>query len=454
MANYQSLAAKGSAIGKAVAGAVDSGLTVARVVSPASITRLAKDSIFQFPMFVSASIDTDEIYVITKNVERNYAALMASVFSLYGYVDLSKYGSLVEYLKKFHSNGNIGGKLGFAGESVGEEAVDPMETVLESAVIDTTSTVTDVNVASLWDSVTESLDTECLNQMYQPYKRTETLIGAALETARSTIATEAGKGPQANDYVNVGLAKVKGAGDFASDNAPKYTVDSTDKDGNPVSKPKIKESDKNFNAIVRDDATSNMTPTMVNLSFVMDANGNGATWKQNVVIGIKGMVRMIRSNNMIANMVEACKDRTIFKFINWTKGELNAAQIVLGTNQIEEGKRSNDKETYWMKALKRRKPMRWANFAAGRTLLPNATVILTEQEALEIKNQCGMDIGSASVAAKVIKQYFLLGIGIYDTEGKVLDMMYDGDSSFSSASLRSLVAENKKETNLLAMNKY
>ena len=56
---------------------------IAKLVSPTSITRLAKDSIFQFPSYISSGIDTDEIYDISKCLEKNYAAIMASVLSLH-----------------------------------------------------------------------------------------------------------------------------------------------------------------------------------------------------------------------------------------------------------------------------------------------------------------------------------------------------------------------------------
>ena len=43
----------------------------------------------------------------------------------------------------------------------------------------------------------------------------------------------------------------------------------------------------------------------------------------------------------------------------------------------------------------------------------------------------------------------MLAFGIYDTESKLLDIIYDGESQFSSYSIRELVAKNKKDTNLL-----
>lgn len=429
--------------------AIDSANVIAKVVNPSSITRLAKDSIFQFPMFISASIDTDDAHILAKNLERNYAALMVSVVSLYGYVNLQKEKSLVKYLRKFHSNGNLGPLMntnaGTPGtESISTDEVDPEKVTLESAIIDTTSAISDLGLSTLWDNAMESLDTGCLNDIYRPYSHTEAKVRNAL-----AIAAEA-NGPK----------KPNPADNFEDKNGrdayggPKDKDDKNQQDPNYRTNIPTGARDVGKNIITKDDVNGSMTPTIINLQFVMDATGKGNTWMQTAVIGIKAMTRIVKSSAMITNLVDACKDRAIFKFIDWTKGEKSTLGLIAGLDNYKEGRKSVEKDTHWMSVLKHRGKLAGWQRLIGRTILPNASIILTEQEALEVKNQCGMDIHSADIAAKVIKKYFLLGIGIYDTENKILDIIYDGDGAFSAYSIRALVAENKKETNLLAMNKF
>ena len=62
--------------------AVSTGKVIAKYVSNTSLTKLAKDSIFQFPVIISASIDNDEIFVMAKSFERSYASMMVSVISM------------------------------------------------------------------------------------------------------------------------------------------------------------------------------------------------------------------------------------------------------------------------------------------------------------------------------------------------------------------------------------
>ena len=108
----------------------------------------------------------------------------------------------------------------------------------------------------------------------------------------------------------------------------------------------------------------------------------------------------------------------------------------------------------WLKTLRERKMMQGINKLLGKRLLPNASIIITESEAIAIHDAIGIDVHNPADVKKMMNRYFLLAFGIYDTENKLLDIMYDGESQFSTESIRELAAKNKKDTNLLAMNKY
>ena len=108
----------------------------------------------------------------------------------------------------------------------------------------------------------------------------------------------------------------------------------------------------------------------------------------------------------------------------------------------------------WLKLLRERKMAQSINKILGKRLLPNASIVITESEALAIKEATGVDPHNPADVQKMMNRYFLLAFGIYDTENKLLDVMYDGESQFSTESIRELAAKNKKDTNLLAMNKY
>lgn len=377
---------------------------VAKIVKKNSISKLAKDSIFQFPTYISASIDTDEIFILNKSIERNYASLMASVASLYNYVDLEKYGSIIEYLRTFHTN-NIGGKV-----------------TLESAMIDTDAKVVDVNLKSLWDCVTEQVDTTCINDMYRPFERTKRILSDAMEAASVTHILDVDAG------LNVG--------------SKRRVIDT------PLGKSEKIVDFKTNNSLVRDDSLMNMTPTLLNLSFVVDT-AKGNMYTQNVLIGIRGAVRMIRSSAMVSNMVESTKNGLIFKIISYTKGEISTAEFLFGFGAAAKEGIDAARKDKWIASLAKKKYDNKVQNLIGRKMLPNASVIITEQEAMEIKAQCGVDFHNVSHVKKFFNNYFALNFGIYDTESKVLDIISDVDTEFNSYSLKTLIAQNQKETNVL-----
>lgn len=408
--------------------AVSTGKIIAKYVSNTSLTKLAKDSIFQFPVIISASIDNDEIFVMAKSFERSYASMMVSVISMSSYIDLNKYGKedyLVNFLRRFHSNTNIGGNI-IASESIS----------ISDANILPQENVVGVNVASLWDSVYESVDNTRINDMYRPFKRTTRILEDALEAG--TFAKT----------ITIGNTSIDNADTIAKIGQKNVVND----EGKPIRRnPNSKEE---FNKVIKSDYMTDMAPTMINVTVVADATGKGATWTQSVVLGIKAMVRMVKSGVMVNNMMDAFKDRGLFKWLSWTKGEISTAELIFGAGKAMQDGYAAGKGDNWLKILRERKMAQGINKLLGKRLLPNASIVITESEALAIKEATGVDPHNPADVQKMMNRYFLLAFGIYDTENKLLDVMYDGESQFSTESIRELAAKNKKDTNLLAMNKY
>lgn len=401
---------------------IKTGKVIAKYVSNTSLTKLARDSIFQFPVIISSSIDNDEIFVMAKALERNYASMMVSVISMSSYIDLSKYGKedyLVKFLRRFHSNANIGAQI-YANESF----------AIESANILPQENVVGVNVAALWDSAFESCDMDSINEMYRPFKRTTRILEDALEASKMTF----GEKLEINNADAIAKAGEK-------------NIINTDNDKTKLPQ---RGSDKNTNQVVKSEYMTDMAPTMINVSIVADATGKGDTWTQNVVLGIKAMVRMVKSGVMVNNMLDAFKDRALFKWIKWTNGEISTAELIFGAGKAAQDGYDAVAKDNWLKKLRERKHAQKINKLLGRRLLPNASIIITETEAIAIQEACGIDPHNAADASKMMEKYFLLAFGIYDTEAKLLNIIYDGESQFSTQSIREIAAKNKKDTNLLA----
>lgn len=412
-----------------------------------SLTRMAQDSIFQFPLLISSSIDTDDITILAKAIERQYASLLVSVFSLRGSVPLDKYDNLQEYLKTFHNNKDIPANIKAATNMV-----------FESANISNESTQPLGLGAACWDIIEEQVNTNKVNDIYKPYERTKTVLHEKIEIAKEATEnkdtrSEAIKKIQdTKTYDTIKKVNLKYNEDLAAHKFDGVHDKKFDKNGKliqstgrPLDTP----------TIIKNDKATALEPTMISAQFVLHGEGQGQI-VQNAVIGVKAMIRIIRSDLMVANMVEASKDSYgIFKFIKWTKGEYKFVRdFIFNASEIKDVATSTSSDSLrWIKALKRRKAINNVTKFFQNGLLPHTTVIITKYEIEQIAEIGGINLSEIHNALRLINKYYLLGFGIYDTETKTLSILFDedGTNDFSSVSLNSLKTSNNKDIDLTNM---
>ena len=448
---------------------------VINTVGKKSLTRMARDTIFQFPSIISSSIDTDEIGVIMKATEQTYATMLMSVMSVESSVDRDKYPSMIDYLRTFHTNGY---KFGRDDNSL--MSVESWTISCEGVYVD------EAIMRSLWDNTEDLVDMESLNDIYRPYTRTKRMLSDRYDLMMATEATAKQKNnspangssrnksswsfrnkPSFRNLVEDAKAERAGATnsgtntmggqpgflnmmenpDVAVTNTTVKSKDpKTGKETTKTSSPKTAKDVyldlKGKNEIVNVDKLNNMVPTVINISLTNYKSGSGI-WSQTLTLGVKCMPRLIKSSVMVANLIDAAKDQPIFKFIKWTKGELKLHDLIFDISTSKDA--SKAVKGKWLAALKRRRVINSVSKWIGHRLLPNCTIILTEAEAEQVKAACGVDLHDRAQAKKIMSKYFLLGIGIYDTEAKIYNVIYDSDEAYQSYPMRGLIALTKKE---------
>ena len=201
--------------------------------------------------------------------------------------------------------------------------------------------------------------------------------------------------------------------------------------------------------MMKDVKFGGMMPTVLTITLANMKKEVGS-WSQQLIIGIRAVPRYLSPSIMIANMCEAFKDRAIFNFLKFTKGELKWWDAILGLTSSRNRAISSTKNR-WMKVLKSRAEKN--SKSMNKKYNPNTTIVITENEATLIKESCGIDPNSPSAVRKVMDTYFLLAFAIYDTEAKMMKIIFDGDVDYTHYSLRAMAAEAKKETDLTASTK-
>ena len=427
---------------------------VASTAGKSSITRLAQDSICQFPTMFSASIDTDDVTVIARALEKQYASVMLSVLSLHNNINLDKYDSASDYIKSFHNNKDIPTNIKAATNFLIESDLSGYEDVEGCNITATAGGANKFPLSAAqecWDILDEQINKSVLNDMYKPYNRTinalESKIQATNESKLKT-ATELDINLGIKDLNDSPIDKVGKTIRRSNTVMPVDTISSESTKFGGRYDEKVGSSGKA--AIVKNDKLTALEPTMMNVDFTF-YNKNGTQWQQSVVLGIKTMIRLLKSELMVANMAEACKtSNPIFKFIKWTKGEFKLVKdLIFNVSEIKDSATTGAKDSRkWLKALKRRKAINNISKWADNRLLPNTTIIMTTFEAHQVAEMTGVDLTDVANALNVMNKYYLLGFGIYDTETKILSMLFDGDSDFSDATISALKGSSGKEVDL------
>lgn len=471
--SIESTAKDVATVANAVKNAAEPIIKVQSATAKTSLMRLTKDQVFQFPLIMDADINDDEKFPMIKSIEKNYAAIVMTAIINEGVVDRDKYDNINKFLRKFHNNNDIPfdaleGELNVS-EAIASEGYLPKK-----------------DLADMWDCVEEQLDSESINNMYLPYKRTAAKLTRAVEAAKNSIAMEAddqlyfqrvqykkekdNKGNEKNVMVNGSPVIVtdrdgKPVSQYieAPEKGTKQYDDMVKTYGEPkkmsewnstdMTKPTADAKSRNHGEMVKDEKYNSLTPTLLRMNIANIKKGAGSAWNQELIIGVRAMPRLLPQSIMISNMVEAFKDRAIFKFIKWTRGEVKWADLFFGISKAREDA-SMKADRKWMKILRKRAKKANGFRLGGYKLNPNCTIIITESDAHMIQEKCGVNPRDITNVKKMMDKYFLLGFGIYDTEGKMLNIIYDGETEFTNYSMRSMIADSKKEANLLTMGKY
>ncbi len=206
--------------------------------------------------------------------------------------------------------------------------------------------------------------------------------------------------------------------------------------------------DMNKNMLQDNDVkkSNELVPTMLHVR-INTLNDNGVnTGMMDFNVGIKAIMHPINSEEMISNIVSACrKQGFLFNAIRWTTGEIKFIKDLLldiDNVKLDVYNRSKGASPWWL-ALKRRKGLSKINFLMKKNILPNATIVISEEEAELIKTEYGFDLHNPYFVDKIMDTYFLLSFVIVDNASQVAHFKFDnGYPSFETVAFSSLEREN------------
>lgn len=192
-----------------------------------------------------------------------------------------------------------------------------------------------------------------------------------------------------------------------------------------------------------------LVPTTLSLTLQVKAGSNfGGV--SNFVIGVKGLLHPVNSDDMISNLLSGYKSgNKFFNFLRWSSGEIKFIKdLILNMDNIKEDvvKKHAKNGSGWWSALKRRR-----NIAALRRIkgsgriLPNTTIVCSINEIDELKEAYGVDLMNPTAIKKIMKTFFLLGFVVVDDSQELCHFIFDGENNYQVVSFNGLEKENNSK---------
>ena len=463
-------------------GAVKSYNRVANNFRPRSIASLARDQIMQFPVYMSANISADDAPVIAKSLEKQYSVLAMLALSNHLNYDSSKYHTVGDVISEIHNNDDNPNMLNYV-----LNLLDTATTLTGSFEGTTKVQVNANDLAGLWYGTNDEITTESINNKYLPNEgklcKAENAFSSALEASSKKPSNKFNSGKafaslayDSDNFMDSGnIAKKNrklGSGQAFADYAA--NSDNLADSGNKAKGNAIQDkAQKNVSSSGWDShiGTSNMgfrgaahpaklpepllkndqmllnaAPTVITASMVIDGEA------RDFMIAIKAMCHVVPSAQMVGMLIDAVQNNQLaFKIIKWSKGEQRFVRdFIFDISNARESAKNMKNAGAWTYALKRRKEASKAFVGGGAPVSPISTLVVTDVEVEAVKAACGIDISRDVVAAKLIKDYFLLAFMIYNTQTKAIMTMIDSDKStgFITTNINGLKAGNKKDDGL------
>ena len=449
-----------------------------------SLAKLSSAATLQFPIIISKSVNVDTAQAVSKALERQYATFIQIVISLDPNLRLDRDKDIAGYLRRYHQN-NIGpNDLLESNMSLFRNDEDGIELFM-SINEGCNAQVLNSNKEQLF-CVEECLNTNKVNDLYKPETITRAVAESSLDyfCRKNDIVMENNIGNDPDNNGSVGKNN-KVYKNTMSEQQDKYrkerdaVADKIDQRNFLYKKERdvigdefqnrkfnldqarldqeIRKDEMDFKsrAMVRlsdNDVKkcNELVPTTLSLSLnQIGDNGKCYLGVQNFVVGVKGLMHPVNSNEMITNLLDGFKSgNKFFNFLRWTTGEIKFIKDLLfniGGIKDDVIKKHSNTSSHWWSTLKRRRTIARASNAQGKQMLPNASIVCTMEEVVEMQEVYKMNLLDVRNIKRIMDRYYLLGFVIVDEAQELCHIIFDGEDNFQVLTYKGLERENNSK---------
>lgn len=480
-------------------------------VDTRSIVARARNSVLQFPIYITQTNRINAAHTIAKLFERVYATLVQTVLSQNQIIDEDEANNLV-FLKQFHSN------LKESAEQVGKmygslynefyEPIDELDAMLKESVFHTARLSESCTVEfRVLPTTNEDLIAENARLVSEPLEGLAYVFEAVStpkkedvdETVKFVTVTDADLKQMAmddakltpeekrlidmsgNEVSKLEDAKKK-ARDDALDKLDKAVDDLKKKIKNKevkgydidaggrirrldnTKKFSSKSSDKGPDApkLLRDSdikKVNGMLPYTIEATFRIRTR-EGMDRDVHYIIGIKSVLHLIRTQDLSDDLQELVTgDMHTLRKVRYKTGEITFRDYMFNIKGLKaDAAKHINYNKRWLNTLKRLADYRQMNgslmkkpisaITGGNVPIPNGTLILAQPDVTTLTNQTGIDLSKVENAKRLAKSLFLIAIAIVDGSAGTMRVLFpDSDNDWDVQSLAAVDAELAKTDN-------
>lgn len=401
-----------------------------------SLAAKAKDATFQFPVLISDSIPIDRASTLVNYIEPVYATLVQIAVSGDNRINLGT-TNIDQWLKARHQNIKLESVYGEPKEyddffGIFERAYDGNAVLFlnDDESMGIMVRYTNEHAHELMESNRKQLTEYMSNFDMKPFPITEKPADNSNEVTNSQLL---------NAYVT-------GKQDKEARDQRMKELDMSLKYSSQENVPKLLDRDiKKLN---------NMVPYGLELKLVSIADDGSVSQFVSIIVGIKAILHLIHSNEMIENLGNSVKSRNLMmNLVRWTSGEISFVKDLLlhiDDLKLDVSNMSNG-YSRWFPTLKRLRDrkVQFKSFSMQR-LIPNVTIALTSYEVDEIERRYGFNLKDTRFSKKIIETFFLCSLIILDEGTQTVDIIMQGDDEYQTYALETLDREVNLNSNRLS----
>lgn len=442
-------------------GKIDADEIILNRAARTSIAKMASEAIFQFPVLVSNTIPLETYTMICKALERQYCSFIKVATGLQQIEDDPKMNA-TDWLRKMHQNDNS-----ILDAFSTDFSRDYLQESLTEFKGDLSSLIVEENPVNKMGLRTESVNGSSLKSKFTMLDeakgngKSQNVTSAKYLTPKNDIEKEYFfKGPKEELQANINLLNAKNKAQMVSDNRKVINQRNTELFKMQY-KNAVGANQRLNNSVVLIDndikKANELVPTLLDVTIKFaHPEGNGLAAEQTFTIGVKTIGHIISSESMVNNVYDSIrKKRVLFDFIRFTTGEIKFFKDFLA--HIDDMKKyalgtRNKNDKYFQMLRNRTTQSRvFGTLIRNKKLLPNATLVLSQDEVDFINDAYGINLLTDSRSLDTLmKELSLLGVVVVNNAAEYAQFTFSGitmTSKWETYSFNALERENRNKDN-------